>query len=192
MSRRPKARPSCGTSSPSSPTILASRPSSGRPCLQHKACFSSTAMAWCWRLGRLASATGLASVMPQACTTSTPSAANRSIITGGQAEPPIPTLRNGPKLCCSCRVQSRSPIQTVGTPAVMVTPSRVIRPCRLTGSSLGPGRTSLAPTITAAYGSPQALTWNIGTTGMTHSAAASPNVSGMATIMACSTHERCE
>ncbi len=38
-----------------------------------------------------------------------------------------------------------------------------------------------APAIGAANGVPQALTWNIGTTGSTRSLARSPNTSGMAT-----------
>ena len=39
----------------------------------------------------------------------------------------------------------------------------------------------LAPTIGAAYGVPQALTWNIGTTGSTRSMLRSPSTSGRLT-----------
>ena len=37
--------------------------------------------------------------------------------------------------------------------------------------------TRLAPTIGAAYGIPQAFTWNIGTTGSTRSVLRRPNTS---------------
>ena len=47
-------------------------------------------------------------------------------------------------------------------------------------SIFGPGNTSFAPTIAQPYGSAQALTWNIGTTGSTTSAPASPIASGSA------------
>ena len=100
--------------------------------------------------GQLTTATGLVSVMPQAWTTATPCAANRSIITGGQAEPPMPTRRTGESPSPRASTQSSSPIQTVGTPAVRVTPSRRISPCRLSPSRRGPGMTSFAPAIAAA------------------------------------------
>ena len=53
----------------------------------------------------------------------------------------------------------------MGTPAVIVTRSRTNRSTRFAGSSRGPGITTLAPIITAAYGRPQALAWNIGHDG---------------------------
>ena len=50
--------------------------------------------------------------------------------------------------------------------------------------------TSDAPDISAAYGAPQALTWNIGTTGIMRSAARMHIASGALTAKACSSVER--
>ena len=52
--------------------------------------------------------------------------------------------------------------------------------------------TSLQPTSAAAYGMPQALTWNMGTTGSTTSVALRHIASGKAAAIACNTVERCE
>jgi hypothetical protein len=57
----------------------------------------------------------------------------------------------------------------VGTPAAMVTFSDSISCRSECASRCGPGKTSFAPTIGAANGRPQALTWNIGTTGRSES-----------------------
>ena len=65
---------------------------------------------------------------------------------------------------------SRKPFQIVGTPALQVTPSAAIRSASPCGVRSGPGRTCLAPSIVAMYGMPQAIAWNIGTTGITESA----------------------
>ena len=54
----------------------------------------------------------------------------------------------------------------------------------------GPGITSLAPTIAALYGMPQALTWNIGTTGKITSRAEQSIASGSAEPKAWSRLER--
>ncbi len=56
-------------------------------------------------------------------------------------------------------------MNTVGTPAVSVTCSAASRSSKLTGSRRGPGSTNAAPVKAAVYGRPQALTWNMGTTG---------------------------
>jgi hypothetical protein len=56
----------------------------------------------------------------------------------------------------------------------------------------GPGSTSRAPEVAAAYGRPHALTWNIGTTGMTESSALSPSPSAWLAPIECRTVERCE
>jgi hypothetical protein len=69
------------------------------------------------------------------------------------------------------------PIQMVGTPPAMVTRSRCMRSTSDAGSRCGPGNTSLAPHMTAQNGSPQALAWNIGTTGKTQSDSPMPSVS---------------
>ncbi|MCY1368457.1 hypothetical protein D9M69_554370 [compost metagenome] len=50
----------------------------------------------------------------------------------------------------------------------------------------------MQPTAAAEYGRPQALTWNIGTTGRMLSRAEQPSASGSAAPYACSSVERCE
>ena len=57
-------------------------------------------------------------------------------------------------------------------------------------SIAGPGNTSLAPVMAAEYGRPQALTWNMGTTGNTASRALMDSASGKAPARACSMVER--
>ena len=120
--------------------------------------------------------------MPQAWSTRTPySSANASISMRGQAEPPttrrftvssrVPLERR----CCN------RPSQTVGTPAEIVTRSAFISSRSEAPSRCRPGITSVAPAIGAAYGVPQALTWNIGTTGSMRSVARIPSTSGMLT-----------
>ena len=78
-------------------------------------------------------------------------------------------------------------IQTVGTPAAMVTFSSC-RSCSTLGASrCGPGKTTFAPIIAAVKGMPQALTWNIGTTGRITSRCAMSMASGSAETSECST-----
>lgn len=132
------------------------------------------------------------SVMPQAWITSTPSALSVRIMAGGHAEPPITVRRNDenfrplPCTCCS------RPSHTVGTPAEKLTCSCSNSSYSEAPSSFGPGNTSLAPTSGTEYGRPQALTWNIGTTGRITSCAEQPSASGSADPYECSTVERCE
>ena len=52
--------------------------------------------------------------------------------------------------------------------------------------------TSRAPVFVEMYGRPQALTWNIGTTGMTESRSLIPRPSDWLAPSACRTVERCE
>ena len=121
------------------------------------------------------------SVMPQAWITSMPnSSSSVRIIAGGQAEPPITVRLRVLKLSLFCLAWLISPSQTVGTPALKVTFSPSSSSCRDLPSRCGPGNTSLAPTIGAAYGTPQALTWNIGTTGRITSLPPTPMPSGSA------------
>src|SRR5437868_288948 len=115
-----------------------------------------------------------------------------SNIAGGQAEPPMIVrfmVLNFRSLFCTC--VSR-PCQTVGTPAETVTPSASNSSYRLLPSRPGPGNTSLAPTMQAEYGKPQALTWNIGTTGSTASRELRFSESGKLEPRLCNTVERCE
>ncbi len=75
---------------------------------------------------------------------------------------------------------------------MMVTLSSRISPYTLSPSRCGPGSTSFAPTIAAAYGVPQALAWNIGTTSSSVVPLLMSNVSRDSDSIACSTVERCE
>ncbi len=121
---------------------------------------------------------GLISVMPQAWMTRAPcSRSQASIIGGGQAEPPITTFSTVVSRLPWARRCASSAIHTVGTPSRLVTCSPSMSSSRLTGSSPGPGRTSFDPFIAAAYGTPHALTWNIGTTGRMTSCAETPSAS---------------
>jgi hypothetical protein len=54
------------------------------------------------------------------------------------------------------------------------------------------GMTKLAPAYHAAYGSPHALAWNIGTIGSTRSCSVSPTAMPALTLIECNTVERCE
>ncbi len=72
------------------------------------------------------------------------------------------------------------PSQIVGTPPVQVTRSDWKSSSRLAGSRCGPGKTCLAPTSVAVKGNPQALAWNIGTTGRTMSSSRIARLSAIA------------
>ena len=85
-----------------------------------------------------------------------------------------------------------TPCQMVGTPAVKVTPSSMISFARFSGCIIAPGMTSEAPAAGAACAIPQALAWNIGTTGIATSRMPSPNALGIRTPMVCRNVERCE
>ena len=76
------------------------------------------------------------------------------------------------------------------TPAETGTPSLSTNSWSDLPSSPGPGKTSLAPTMQAEYGRPQALTWNIGTTGRMQSRVDTLSASGMADAMVCRMVER--
>ena len=80
----------------------------------------------------------------------------------------------------------------MGTPADIVTCSCSNNSYIDLPSSAGPGNTILAPVSGTEYGKPQALTWNIGTTGSTASRADTFSASGMVEAYECSTVERCE
>ena len=90
---------------------------------------------------------------------------------GGQAEPPITVRLRWLNFRPPCCIWVSSICQTVGTPAAKVTPSASISSYSDLPSSAGPGKTTLAPVSAAEYGRPQALTWNMGTTGSTASRA---------------------
>src|SRR5450830_1768064 len=109
---------------------------------------------------------------------------------GGQAEPPITVrlsvLKRKPPACMCASIICH----TVGTPAAKVTFSLSINSKIDLPSIAGPGNTSLAPVMAAEYGKPQALTWNMGTTGNTESRVLMFKASGKAPENACSMVER--
>ena len=78
----------------------------------------------------------------------------------------------------------------VGTPAVKVTFSFTIRSASALGCIIEPGMTMAAPEAGPAWAMPQALAWNIGTTGMALSRMPRPNALGATTAIVCSTVER--
>src|SRR5512145_1825881 len=165
-SRSPNEVPSHGSSPPSSPTIFMSTPYSTRPCLFCTGSRSSGVISACLRLNVHAVPSGLISVMPHAWSTCTPYFCwNSLIIAGGQAEPPITVRFIVENFRPLDSMNASNPCQTVGTPAEQVTFSASNSSYSDLPSRCGPGSTSFAPTIGATYGSPQALTWNIGTTG---------------------------
>ncbi len=107
--------------------------------------------------------------MPQACRIGSPSCSRYASDSAlGTAEPPHGIDR---KALVSRPCSSGSTcIQIVGTPAPTVTRSSTMRSASALPERSGPGITSDAPAATAAWASPQALAWNIGTTGITTSA----------------------
>ena len=83
-------------------------------------------------------------------------------------------------------------IQIVGTPSDRVGGSSCIRSSRSSGCRCGPGNTSFTPIITAPYGMPQLLAWNIGVTGSTTSVPRRPQKSPRLATRVCRTVDRCE
>ncbi len=102
------------------------------------------------------------------------------IIAGGQAAPPTTVRSRVENFAPFCFRYCSRPIQTVGTPAEKVTFSVSKSSCSDFPSSAQPGKTSFAPIIGALWHTPQALAWNIGTTGRTQSRAESAITSGNA------------
>ncbi len=85
-----------------------------------------------------------------------------------------------------------TPIQIVGTPAATVTRSLTIRSATALPERSGPGMTSVAPEATAAWARPQALAWNIGTTGRITSDSRAPSESAVIAPMVWRNVDRCE
>ena len=85
-----------------------------------------------------------------------------------------------------------TPIQIVGTPAASVTFSLSISSAIACGCIFGPGIARFAPAITAAWQRPQALAWNIGTTGMIVSRSETAAASATIAPIECRTVLRCE
>ena len=85
-----------------------------------------------------------------------------------------------------------TPIQMVGTPAATVTFSTSIISAMALGTMFGPGMTRPAPVATAAWARPQALAWNMGTTGRMTSRSDAPRLSAVMAPMVCRNVDRCE
>ena len=136
-------------------------------------------------------ARGLVSVMPHAWRMGRPVVSrNPSESDLETAEPPQMTDRNDE---VSRPTSSGStPIQMVGTPAAMVTDSLSMRPASAPGDRSAPGMTRVAPVATPAWASPQALAWNIGTTGRITSRSQAPRVSAIIVPKVWSTIDRWE
>ena len=91
-------------------------------------------------------ATAVVSVMPQPWRTSTLySSMNLAISACGMAEPPTAVRRMVVNFSPFCSTWPSRACQMVGTPALMVTPSASISSYSEGPSSIGPGKTSLAP-----------------------------------------------
>ena len=154
-------------------TIRASTPTGGMPC-RARTSASSSSLSPSYALGTLLmEPSGLVSVMPQACRIGRPSfSLYASDSAFGTAEPPHRTTRSADRSRPSS--SGSMPIQMVGTPPVMVTRSSSSIATILPGPSAGraaPARRRRRP---ATCAKPQALAWNIGTTGRIRSRSVSP------------------
>src|SRR6267154_3253321 len=189
--RSPKALPSRGSSLPSLSTIFISTPKMVRPCLHSISRRFSAERRSCLALSVQKLPSGLISFMPQACLQSTPKSSRKlAILAGGQAEPPTTTDFSVLHLRLFCFIWASSASHTVGTPALAVTFSASNSSYRLFPSRPAPGKTSFAPFSGAKSGTPQALTWNMGTTGRITERAEQLNTSGKEAAKACRIVER--
>ncbi len=134
---------------------------------------------------------GEVSVIPQACTTRMPCrSSNPRISAGGQAEPPITTIRSeevsyGVSRSVGVSSSSSRPFQMVGTAALTVGRTWSIIAASGRAWRKRSGISRLAPDMKAAYGTPQAQTWNIGTTGSAVSCEVRPKVAAEFTWRQC-------
>jgi hypothetical protein len=92
------------------------------------------------------------------------------MIASGSADPPhTRRVIDGMPPPSVARSTASAPAQIVGTPAPSVTFSLLIRFTSDAGCMCRSGSTMSAPASSAAYASPHAFAWNIGTTGRTRS-----------------------
>ena len=194
--RAPRARrcvsPSQGTSLPSSPISRASTSGTSGPAR----CGSATRPRPRRRRAGCATApTGLVSVMPQAWTIRTPWRSSKPRISdSGTAAPPQIIVRSAREvgLVLVGVAQHVEPDRRHARPRT--SPARTRSACA-SGSACRkrPGITRSAPHERAAYGKPQAFTWNIGTTGSTRSRGRDPDRRRPCTVARqCRMFERCE
>ena len=126
--RAPDVIPSRGATLPSLSITRSSTPNGERPCLHTTSICSSSVKSSQLGVGAPIVPMGDVSVMPHAWATRTPDFIKRSIIARGAAEPPMVTSRSLPSDASRPAAASASKCaniasQTVGTPALCVTPS---------------------------------------------------------------------
>ena len=110
--------PSQGSSSPLPSTIFMSTPKMARPCLRRIFICSASGSVRCLFFSVHSVPSGDISVMPQACSTSTPYSSRKAVImAGGQAEPPITVRFSVENLRLLGFMWPSSICQMVGTPA---------------------------------------------------------------------------
>mmetsp|Transcript_39868 Transcript_39868/g.85371 ORF Transcript_39868/g.85371 Transcript_39868/m.85371 type:complete len:260 (-) Transcript_39868:707-1486(-) len=127
-------------------------------------------------------ANGFVSVIPHPWTICTPNlSAYHFIIALAGAEPPqVRVLSASCAFTLSMPLFSMmpcTPCQTVGTPLLNVTFQSMKQSNRESGSMYFPLKIMRVPSMVVTKGTPQARTWNIGTTGRTTSAPERPRLS---------------
>ena len=163
-SSSPTATASLGSTVPASSTMRASTPHIGRPCVLRIAHCSSSGVPGG---GQASVAIGEVSVMPHSCRICTPWRCSKVCIRdNGTADPPQATKRSDEMSWPGSPSRKFiTSFQIVGTAPATVGRWVSIRFTRDLASMNRSGSTMSAPAISAAYGSPQALAWNIGTIG---------------------------
>src|SRR3990172_12981691 len=122
--------------------------------------------------------------MPQAWIIGTPSFFSYSSMRlFGAAEPPTTMRRTDERSKPSFSTSSLTAIHTVGTAPTHVTFSACTISAMSRGWGAGPPKIWVAPTRTPAYGTHQALAWNIGAMWRMTSRSGSPRVSVIATAI---------
>src|SRR6202007_2879657 len=126
--------------------------------------------------GQAMVAIGDVSVMPHSWRIWTPCLSSKVRISDtGTAEPPQATsLSDDTSWPGSFSRQCMTSFQMVGTAPATVGRSSSIMPISDLASRWQSGSSRSAPALTAAYGSPQPLAWNIGTIGSTQSLELTP------------------
>src|SRR5215468_494541 len=180
---------SFGITSPAGPTIRAATAAGTRPWVYRYAQASSPATP---AGGRDTEPSGDISVMPHAWMISTPRWWNACIRDGGQADPPT-TASSSDEMSVGCWLMyARRSVQIVGTAPASVGRSASIIAASGAACRNRSGMTSVAPDINAAYGSPHAIAWNIGTITSSRVCGDRPNASFAQTCIECNQMDRCE
>lgn len=123
--------------------------------------------------------------MPQAWQTRMPSLSKASMREGGQAEPPMVTWVSEETSRGRAASSASRPCQMVGTAAACVGFCVSIISASGPGCRNRSGISMLTPVMKVACGTPQALTWNCGTTTRERSASVRPMDWAMLICMEC-------